>query len=205
MKPPHVPEKPISVPPRDDLRKLLAECAGTDFEARRDTAIMLLADIGPRVEEIAPLNVDALDFSENSVLVIGKGRKPRVLPFGDKTRIALRRYLRVRAEHSRARINRDGAAKENPALWLGRQGAMTSDGIRQMIERRSAAAGIGHLTPHRFRHFFCHNWLDNDGSEQDLMMLTGWTSRQMISRYARATDETRARDAHRRAQLGDQL
>ncbi|MFE3222882.1 tyrosine-type recombinase/integrase [Nocardia sp. NPDC059228] len=199
MSPPRVPEKPVPVPPIEDLRKLLAACEGTDFEARRDTAIIrLLTDIGPRVGEIAALDVDALDFQENTALVIGKGRRPRVLPFGDKTRIALRRYLRIRARHPKA-------ANDNPALWLGKRGRMTSWGIYQLLERRAEAAGIPHLHPHQLRHFFAHNWLANGGQEQDLMMLAGWRSRQMIGRYARATAEARARDAHRKARLGDKL
>ncbi|MFD7841356.1 tyrosine-type recombinase/integrase [Nocardia sp. NPDC059764] len=199
MTPPYVPEKPIPVPPIEDLRKLLAACEGTDFEARRDTAIIrLLVDIGPRVGEIATLDMEALDFHENTALVIGKGRRPRVLPFGDKTRIALRRYLRIRARHPKA-------ANDNPALWLGKRGRMTSWGIYQILERRAAAAGIPHLHPHQLRHFFAHNWLANGGQEQDLMMLAGWRSRQMLGRYARATAETRARDAHRKARLGDKL
>ncbi|WP_067721630.1 tyrosine-type recombinase/integrase [Nocardia yamanashiensis] len=199
MTPPHVPEKPVPVPPIEDLRKLLAACEGTDFEARRDTAIIrLMADIGPRVGEIATLEIDALDFQENTVLVLGKGRRPRTLPFGDKTRIALRRYLRIRARHPKA-------ANDNAALWLGKRGKMTGWGIYQILERRAEAAGIKHLHPHQLRHFFAHNWLANGGQEQDLMMLAGWRSRQMIGRYARATAETRARDAHRKARLGDKL
>lgn len=198
MTPPTVPEKPVPVPPIEDLRKLLAACSGTDFESRRDTAIVrLMADIGPRMGEIATLEIDALDFQENTVMVIGKGRRPRTLPFGDKTRIALRRYLRIRARHPKA--------ANNPALWLGKRGKMTSWGIYQLLERRAEAAGIPHLHPHQLRHFFAHNWLANGGQEQDLMMLAGWRSRQMIGRYARATAETRARDAHRKARLGDKL
>jgi site-specific recombinase XerC len=49
MKPPIVPEQPIPVVPQDGLRRLLAACAGKDFEARRDTAIvMFLLDTGAR-------------------------------------------------------------------------------------------------------------------------------------------------------------
>ncbi|WP_282784278.1 tyrosine-type recombinase/integrase [Nocardia sp. CC201C] len=141
MHPPAVPEKPIPVPPLADLRKLLAEREGTAFDSRRDTAILrLMLDIGPRINEIAPLDTDALDFTENTVMVVGKGRRPRILPFGDKTRIALRRYLRARSRHPRA-------ANDNPALWLGKRGQMTSLGIQQMLDRRATAAGIGHLHP----------------------------------------------------------
>ncbi|WP_280471845.1 tyrosine-type recombinase/integrase [Nocardia cyriacigeorgica] len=199
MAPPTVPEKPIPVPPADALRQLLAKCEGSSFEDRRDTAIIrLMADAGPRIGEIAPLDLDSLDFAENTVLVLGKGRRPRTLPYGDKTRTALRRYLRVRARHPHA-------ANDNPALWLGRSGRMTASGIQQMIDRRAEAAGIGHIHPHQFRHFFAHNWLANGGQEQDLMMLAGWRSRQMLGRYGASVADERARDAHRRARLGDQL
>ena len=49
MKPPIVPEQPVPVVGDDGLRRLLAVCAGKDFEARRDTAIItLLLDTGAR-------------------------------------------------------------------------------------------------------------------------------------------------------------
>ncbi|MEU4343395.1 tyrosine-type recombinase/integrase [Nocardia sp. NPDC023852] len=199
MTPPIVPEKPIPVPKLDTLRKLLAECEGTNFESRRGTAIIrLLADSGPRIGELAPLDIDAIEFTENTVLVLGKGRRPRTLPFSDKTRTALRRYLRARASHR-------WAVNDNPALWLGQQGRMTASGIQQMIERRATSAGLDHLHPHQFRHFFAHNWLAIGGQEQDLMMLAGWRSRQMIGRYGASVADEHARDAHRRARLGDQI
>ncbi|MFD6400139.1 tyrosine-type recombinase/integrase [Nocardia sp. NPDC060249] len=199
MSPPTVPEKKIPVPPLAALRQMLADCDGASFDDRRDSAIIrLMVDAGPRIGEVANLDLDALDFTENTVMVLGKGRRPRTLPFGDKTRTALRRYLRVRSKHT-------FAVNDNPALWLGRSGRMTASGIQQMIERRAEAAGIDHIHPHQLRHFFAHNWLANGGQEQDLMMLAGWRSRQMISRYGASVADERARDAHRRARLGDQL
>ncbi|WP_328435533.1 site-specific integrase [Nocardia puris] len=198
MSPPAVPEKPVPVPPVDQLRQLLATCEGPGFEERRDTAIIrLFTDSGIRIGEMAPLDVESLDFTENTVLVLGKGRRPRSAPFGDKTRTALRRYLRVRSGHT--------FAKGNPALWLGRRGRMTGSGIQQAIERRAEQAGIDHIHPHQLRHFFAHNWLASGGQEQDLMRLAGWRSRQMIGRYGASVADERAREAHRRARLGDQL
>ncbi|MFD6393986.1 site-specific integrase [Nocardia sp. NPDC060259] len=61
----------MPVPAIDALKKLLTACDGTEFEDRRDAAIIrLLADTGPRIGEIAPLKVDAIDFSENTILVL---------------------------------------------------------------------------------------------------------------------------------------
>ncbi|MGW6728616.1 tyrosine-type recombinase/integrase [Nocardia sp. NPDC055029] len=129
---------------------------------------------------------------------IGLIALPRLLPFGDKTRTALRRYLRMRARHPQA-------ANDRPELWLSRFGPITKSGVQQMIDRRAVNAGIGHLHPHQFRHFFAHNWLANGGQEQDLMMLAGWRSRQMLGRYGASVASERARDAHKRAIFGDQL
>jgi hypothetical protein len=52
MKPPAVPDKPVGVLTEEHLKRLLAVCAGRDFKARRDTAlIMLLLDSGGRLTE----------------------------------------------------------------------------------------------------------------------------------------------------------
>jgi integrase len=89
MKPPAIPEQPVPVLPDDALRRLFAACAGKDFEARRDTAmVMLLLDSGARRAELVGLRVDDLDFEHDVARVIGKGRREWALPFGRKTAVA---------------------------------------------------------------------------------------------------------------------
>jgi site-specific recombinase XerD len=62
-----------------DLRALLATCAGTDFAARRDTAIiMLFLDGGLRLSELAGLQVADVDLRDRIVFVAGKAS--RLLP-----------------------------------------------------------------------------------------------------------------------------
>ncbi len=58
MRPPIVPEQPVPIVPEDGLRRLLAVCAGKGFEARRDTAIVMLSsdDFGSSVERTATLH-----------------------------------------------------------------------------------------------------------------------------------------------------
>ena len=87
MKPPAIPEQPIPVVPDDALRRLFAACAGKDFEARRDTAmIMVLLDSGARRAELVGLHMDDLDFEHDVARVIGKGRRERALPFAQNGR-----------------------------------------------------------------------------------------------------------------------
>ena len=98
MRPPSVPEQPVPLISEADLVALLAACKGNTFENRRDTAILrLLIDTGMRLAELTGLGVDDLDFDADVAHVLGKGRRARAVPFGNKTGDALRRYLRARA------------------------------------------------------------------------------------------------------------
>jgi integrase/recombinase XerC len=83
----------------------LAACAGKGFEARRDTAmLMLLVDTGARRAELVDLKLAHLDLDLDVLLVLGKGRRERTLPFGHTAGAALDRYLRARPRHKDAAL-----------------------------------------------------------------------------------------------------
>jgi site-specific recombinase XerD len=198
MKPPMVPEQPVEVLRAEQLGALLKGCEGRDFLSRRDKAIFyVFMDSGIRRAELAGLTVEDLDLDMREIRVLGKGRRNRVVTIGRKAVVALDRYLRVRAKEKHA---------DHPRLWLSEKGkgALTVWGVNQMLQRRGDAAGIPGLHPHLLRHSWAHHAKKNM-SEEEMMRLAGWRSRQMVDRYAASTADERAREAGKRRPLGDQL
>jgi site-specific recombinase XerC len=130
LKPPQVPETPIPLVPDDLMRKVLDGCKGRDFISRRDAAmIRLLWDTGARLSEVTLLTVDDVDLDLDVIHVVGKGRRPRAIPFSPKTGQALVRYLRVCGTDRYA---------EHERLWLAEKGRgpLTPNGVKLMLRRR---------------------------------------------------------------------
>jgi site-specific recombinase XerD len=198
-------DAPRPVHATDDIEKLLKVCKvrKTDtgeraFMGLRDTAIItLLYDTGMRRSELAYLTVDNVDLDFNVVDVVGKGNRPRRVPFGHRVARALDLYLRARSKHRLAH-------PEQTALWLGRSGPLNDSAVDLMLRRRAEEAGLK-THAHLFRHTFAHNWLVQGGQETDLMMLMGWKSRDMVGHYARSAAAERAVEAHRRLSPADRL
>jgi integrase/recombinase XerC len=137
----------------------LLDIRGDDPLALRDRAIMeLFYSSGLRLSELIGLDLGAIDFSDRTVRVTGKGNKSRILPVGRKAIDALEAWLKVRGDHA-------GAGET--ALFTGRNGRRVGHRtIQTRIGRWARLQGLPvHVHPHLFRHSFASHLLE---SSQDL-------------------------------------
>lgn len=200
VKQPTVHQAPIDILRPEEVRALLATCKGQSFIERRDQAILvLMLDTGLRNTAVATAQLGKVDLRGRTIEVVEKGRKVQVQPFGVAAARALDRYLRARAKHPRAHVSTSVFISTRDGRGMDR------NSVLQMVYRRSKQAGLKRIHPHVFRHTFTDNWLRAGGSEGDLMELNGWSSRDMLGRYAKATRAERAREAHRSLSPMDNL
>jgi integrase/recombinase XerD len=197
LKPPKLDQKIIEPLTTDELRSLIAACAGPDLRDRRDEALVrIMLETGGRAGEVAAMLLPDVDLKAGTAVIRrGKGGKGRVVPFGPQTVRALDRYLRLRRQHILA---------DCPDLWLGDRGKRFSyDALHKTLAMRAARAGVTGFHPHRLRHTAAHRWLAAGGSEGGLMAVAGWTRPDMLIRYTKAQASARAGDEARRLNLGD--
>ncbi|WP_239655209.1 tyrosine-type recombinase/integrase [Mycobacterium riyadhense] len=180
-----------------ELRRLIKACAGKEFRDRRDEAIVrLMAETGMRAGEVCGLRVADVDLNRGLATVRrGKGGKGRIAPFGDQTARAIDRYLRARRTHRLA---------DTDALWLGDRGkSLEYYGLHAALKYRAQLAGLTGFHPHLLRHTAASRWLAAGGSEGGLMAVAGWSTRDMIDRYTKATAAERAAAEARGLGLGE--
>jgi site-specific recombinase XerD len=190
MRCPTVPLVPPPVVDSDTLTRLLDACKGRGLEERRDTAIiLLLASTGMRRGELCGLRVGDVDLVQGVATVTGK-TGTRSVPLTAAVCVSLDRYMRVRSSHRRASL---------PNLLLGHKGAVTGQGVLQILQRRARLAGVTtRLYPHLLRHTATHAMLSAGLSELDTCTILGWSSTAQLQRYGASQRTERATAAYRR-------
>ena len=161
--------------------------------ADRDRAIiLLLLDTGLRASELCGIKFGDVNLTTNSIKVLGKGQKERLVYFGKRTAKALWKLLTPRLKESKPADLVFGVGEADDPRPL------TSDVPRRLLVRIGERAGVANVYPHRFRHTFAITYLRNEGDLFTLQDLLGHSDMAMVKGYARIA-QTDCAKAHQKA------
>lgn len=155
----------------DELEKLRIACK-TD---RERALLELLFATGCRISDVVNMNISDIDISKNTIKVIGKGDKERIVFFSDKTKVYLQKYLITRND-------------SNPALFIAskkpfnRLGKRSMERIMSLLGKR---AGLDKsVFPHLIRHTMATLGLQSGADITTIQFLLGHTTPATTQVYA---------------------
>lgn len=163
----------------DEVIHLLEGHRSDDVLGIRDMAIWELGyGAGLRVSELVGLDLSQLDQKDRWVRTFGKGKKERIVPYGEKAQQALTRYLARRHELV------DGD-QSGGALFLSVRGKrLSTRDVRRRIKEQLIRAGLDtSITPHGLRHSFATHLLDSGADLRGIQELLGHENLSTTQRY----------------------
>jgi site-specific recombinase XerD len=165
-----------------EVEKLLAVI--TDLRDRAMVLVMLRC--GLRVEEVAHLTVDAVEYRKRQVFVVnGKGAKDRVVYLSDDARTAVEAYLERRSSKAKR-------------LFLDQKGPLKGEaisvrGIQKRIEYYARKSGLD-VSCHRLRHTMATQLLNADADLASIQDLLGHAHITTTQRYCKVANIKVQRD-----------
>jgi integrase/recombinase XerC len=139
----------------------------------------LLYGCGIRNSELIGINLDDIRLGSEAILIRGKGKKERYVPFGDSVKSALAIYLPVRqqmlAEHK----------KTTTALLINQRGGrLTSRSVGRIVKKIAVAKGLSpDVHPHTLRHAFGTHMLEEGADLRSIQEMLGHQRLSTTQRY----------------------
>ncbi len=155
---------------------------------------MLMLRCGLRVEEVANLRLDAIDYRRNQIMVrSGKGAKDRVVYISNDAADALAVYLRTRAptREQKVFLVEKGICKGKP---------ISVRGIQKRIEYCSKKSGIP-VSCHQLRHTMATQLLNADADLVTIQDLLGHTKIKTTMRYCKLSNLKAQRDYYKAIEM----
>ncbi|HTS60141.1 MAG TPA: site-specific tyrosine recombinase/integron integrase [Terriglobales bacterium] len=179
---PKLPKKLPRVPTIEEMNNLLdgrmPEIAALP---ERDQIIFeLLYGCGIRNSELVGINLDDIQLSAEVILIRGKGKKERYVPFGDSVRTALTQYLPVRQQLLA------GCRKTTNALLINCRdgGRLTTRSVGRIVKRLAVAKGLPpDVHPHTLRHAFGTHLLEEGADLRAIQEMLGHKRLSTTQRY----------------------
>ncbi|MFZ0279386.1 MAG: tyrosine recombinase XerC [Candidatus Sulfotelmatobacter sp.] len=178
---PKLPKKLPRVPTIEEMNSVIdgemPEVAA--FPERDGLMLELLYGCGIRNSELTGINLDDIRLSAEAILIRGKGKKERYVPFGDSVKTALAAYLperqKVLAENG----------KHSTALLVNlRGGRLTTRSVGRIIKKIAVAKGLSpDVHPHTLRHAFGAHMLEEGADLRAIQELLGHERLATTQRY----------------------
>ena len=184
----HHPKKEDRLPAffyEEELKLLFSSCDGQDKKSLRDFALLeLLYATGIRVSELTSIKIQDIDDHLGIVLVMGKGRKERYVPFGSFAQSALDAYR----EKSRLDLMKQ---KEHDMLFVNLRGdPLTDRGVRHILSMMMERASLhSKIYPHMIRHSFATHLLAGGADMRTVQELLGHSHLSSTQVYTHITKE----------------
>jgi len=178
---PRLPTKLPRVPTIEEVNSVLdgkmPEVAS--FPERDRLLLELLYGCGIRNSELVGINVEDIRIGNEAILIRGKGKKERYVPFGESAREALARYLPWRQQLLAA------LKKSTPALLLNQRGGrLTTRSVGRIVKRIAIAKGLSpDVHPHTLRHAFGTHMLEEGADLRAIQELLGHERLATTQRY----------------------
>ena len=152
----------------DDMRILIDSIQVNDEKDSRDrTMIALMYATGIRVSELCGIKLSDVSLSHNTINILGKGDKERIVFFDDETRSILYDYLTVYRDKF--------LKKDTQYIFLLNNGnPMTRKQFYNILQKRVAMSPLSQrIHPHMLRHTFATELLNNDADLRSIQELLG--------------------------------
>ncbi|NFE73389.1 integrase [Clostridium botulinum] len=162
----------------EELERLRIAC-----KTNRERALLeFLFSTGCRVTETVDCNITDLNFNENILKVVGKGDKERIVCFGEKTKLYLKKY-----------IYEDRRKDNDPALFVSEKfpyKRLSKRGIELIISKLGKRADFNkNIFPHLLRHTMATVGLQNGANLITIQQLLGHTDPATTQIYAQNSIE----------------
>lgn len=193
LKAPKIEKKIPEILTMDEVAALLEQADGDSPKEIRDKAMLeLLYATGIRVTELITLKVSDVNVSMNFILC-RDAHKERMIPFGNKARTALMRYL----DGTRDEIVED---KSSDVLFANCSGKpMSRQGFWKLIKHYAKKAGItADITPHTLRHSFAAHLVENGADLKSVQEMLGHSDISTTQIYANM-NHNRIREVYAKA------
>jgi len=178
---PKLPKKLPRVPTIEEMNSMLdgkmPEIAA--FPERDRLMLELLYGCGIRNSELIAINCDDVRMSAEAILIRGKGKKERYVPFGESAGAALVGYLPVRL---RALAS---CRKNTPALLINQRGGrLTTRSVGRIVKKIAVAKGLSpDVHPHTLRHAFGTHMLEEGADLRAIQEMLGHERLSTTQRY----------------------